>query len=254
MDCETEDMLGFCVYAGSHNDVNKEIFGIIDHEFSRCYWAACINPHSYVVSKQQPDFACALLNSDWLVPDGSGIVLASYVLRGKIRNRITGSEIFNSVNSGLASRGGRIFLLGATDEVLGLIRARLKVEMPGIEVSGQISPSFTSEFSESENNSIVAAINAAGPDVLWVGMSSPKQDLWIYRNRDRLNVKFAASVGAVFDFYSDKVKRSPRVFQILGLEWLPRLLQEPRRLWRRTFVSAPIFLWDLLQARWRSST
>ena len=94
---------------------------------------------------------------------------------------------------------------------------------------------------------MLAAINAAAPDVLWVGMTAPKQEKWLHANRARLDVKFAAAVGAVFDFYAGRVKRSHPVFQKLGLEWLPRLLQEPRRLWRRNFVSTPVFLWHLLR-------
>jgi len=89
---------------------------------------------------------------------------------------------------------------------------------------------------------MIAAVNTAGPDVLRVGMTAPKQEKWIYRNRDRLNVKFIAAVGAVFDFYTGTVKRSHPGFQKLGLEWLPRLLQQPGRLWSRTVISAPVFL------------
>ena len=94
---------------------------------------------------------------------------------------------------------------------------------------------------------MVTAVNAAAPDVLWVGMTAPKQEKWILENHARLNVKFAAAIGAVFDFYTGKVKRSHPVFQRLGLEWLPRLIQQPRRLWRRMFVSAPIFIWHVLR-------
>ena len=93
---------------------------------------------------------------------------------------------------------------------------------------------------------MIEAINAAAPDVLWVGMTAPKQEKWIYRNRDRLDVGFIGAIGAVFDFYAGNIKRSPMLFQKCGLEWLPRLLQEPRRLFRRNFVSSPLFLWRLM--------
>ena len=94
---------------------------------------------------------------------------------------------------------------------------------------------------------MILAINAAAPDVLWVGMTAPKQEKWIRANQDRLNVRFAGAIGAVFDFYTGKIKRSHPVFQRFGLEWLPRLLQEPRRLWRRMFLSAPVFVWHVLK-------
>ncbi len=93
------------------------------------------------------------------------------------------------------------------------------------------------------------AINTAKPDVLWVGMTAPKQEKWIHQHRDQLDVKFIGAIGAVFDFYTGKVKRSHPVFQKMGLEWLPRLLREPRRLFRRNFVSSPKFLWLVLKQR-----
>jgi N-acetylglucosaminyldiphosphoundecaprenol N-acetyl-beta-D-mannosaminyltransferase len=89
--------------------------------------------------------------------------------------------------------------------------------------------------------------------VLWVGMTAPKQESWIHQLRERLDVRFAAAIGAVFDFYIGRIKRSPPAFQTLGLEWLPRLVQEPRRLWRRMFVSAPIFMWHAVTRRDRAT-
>lgn len=101
---------------------------------------------------------------------------------------------------------------------------------------------------------MLAQIMLAAPDVLWVGMTAPKQEKWIAAMQPRLRVRFAGAIGAVFDFYSGEVKRSHPVLQRIGLEWLPRLVQQPRRLWRRMAVSAPIFVWDVLLARlWRNS-
>ena len=96
---------------------------------------------------------------------------------------------------------------------------------------------------------MVEAINRAKPDVLWVGMTAPKQEKWVRQHRDRLEVRFIGPVGAVFDFFIGRVQRSHPLFQRLGLEWLPRLLQEPRRLWRRNFISNPSFLLRVLRAR-----
>jgi N-acetylglucosaminyldiphosphoundecaprenol N-acetyl-beta-D-mannosaminyltransferase len=98
-------------------------------------------------------------------------------------------------------------------------------------------------FSQEEHGTMREAGNQAAPDVLWVGMTAPKQEKWIHQNKDKLNVKFIAAVGAVFDFYAGNVKRSHPWFLEHGLEWLPRLFQEPRRLWQRTVISAPIILW-----------
>jgi N-acetylglucosaminyldiphosphoundecaprenol N-acetyl-beta-D-mannosaminyltransferase len=116
-------------------------------------------------------------------------------------------------------------------------------------VAGTYSPPFKPTYSAAELDKMVAVINTSNADVLWVGMTAPKQEKFIYQNKDRLNVRFAAAIGAVFDFYAGNVKRSSPNFQRIGLEWLPRLLQEPGRLWRRMVVSAPIFLYHVLRRR-----
>ncbi|HKE95089.1 MAG TPA: WecB/TagA/CpsF family glycosyltransferase, partial [Povalibacter sp.] len=95
--------------------------------------------------------------------------------------------------------------------------------------------------------SIVDRINEARPDVLWVGMTAPRQEKWVHQTLRELNVPVVGSVGAVFDFYAGTVQRAPRWFCRMGLEWLYRLLKEPQRLWRRTFVSGPAFLWLVLR-------
>ena len=192
-------------------------------------------------------FGHALHEADWLIPDGAGIVLASSWLNGAIDDRITGSDIFIGVHQSLQRMGGKsVFFLGSSEENLEIICHKMAHDYPDIQVSGAFSPRYKSEFSEEDTLIMVNAINAANPDVLWVGMTAPKQEIWLFQNRYRLQVKFAAGIGAVFDFYAGKVNRSHPLFQQLGLEWLPRLLQEPRRLWRRMFVSAPIFLWDVM--------
>lgn len=122
-------------------------------------------------------------------------------------------------------------------------------DFPNIELAGAYSPPFKPEYTRAELDEMIAAVNAVEPDVLWVGMTAPKQEKWIYDNLSMLDVKFVGAIGAVFDFYTGRVKRAHPIFQKLGLEWLPRLLQQPRRLWRRMFISAPIFLWHLLKQK-----
>ncbi len=219
----------------------------------RCHWLACMNPHSYAVSLKDPEFSRALHNADWLIPDGAGVVLASKILGGQIRERVTGSDIFKGVLEALDRQGGHsVFFLGATEGTLAAIRVRMAVDYPNVRVAGSYSPPFKPHYSQDELDSMVNAVNAATPDVLWVGMTAPKQEKWIHAECGRLNVKFAAAIGAVFDFYAGRVVRSHPVFQKLGLEWLPRLIQQPRRLWRRMFISAPIFLWCVLKEKVRN--
>lgn len=213
-------------------------------------WLACLNPHSYAIARDDPDFLQALREADWLVPDGAGVVMASRFLGCPVHERITGSDIFRGLHDRLNRRGGAsIFFLGSTEEVLADIRRRMAADYPNLRVAGTFSPPYKAEFSQADLDEMIAAINAAKPDVLWVGMTAPKQEKWIRQNGDKLDVKFIGAVGAVFDFYTGRIKRSPVVFQKMGLEWLPRLIQEPRRLWRRNFVSSPQFLLCVLLAR-----
>jgi N-acetylglucosaminyldiphosphoundecaprenol N-acetyl-beta-D-mannosaminyltransferase len=211
-------------------------------------WLACLNPHSYAVALEDQAFLEALRSADWLIPDGVGVVLAGRLLGASIPERVTGSDIFYGLHQRMNATGGySVFFLGASEETLALIRARMAVDYPAIRVAGTYSPPFKPEYSAAELDEMITAVNSARPDVLWVGMTAPKQEKWIFQNLHRLDVKFAGAVGAVFDFYVGKVKRSHPAFQELGLEWLPRLLRQPVRLWRRTFVSAPIFVWHVVR-------
>ena len=244
-----ENILGYGVHAGGVDACADAIAHAIAGN-GPMRWLACLNPHSYAVALDRPEFQAALRSADWLVADGVGVVFASRLQGGSLRERVTGSDVFHAVHRRLAAGGGgRIFFLGSTAETLRSIRERMAVDYPCLQVVGTYSPPFKAEFSEAELDDMVSVINAARPDVLWVGMTAPKQEVWLYRLRDRLDVRFAAAIGAVFDFYIGRIKRSPPVFQAIGLEWLPRLVQEPRRLWRRMFVSAPIFLWHAMTRR-----
>jgi len=146
-----------------------------------------------------------------------------------------------------------MFFLGSTVQTLQDINARMHERFLGLEVVGFYSPPFTDEFGDTENTQMVEAVNVAQPDVLWVGMTAPKQEKWIFRNLGRLQVPAICAVGAVFDFFTDRVFRAPRTLQWLGLEWLPRLIQQPRRMWRRNFISNPRFVLRVISDRFRSA-
>ena len=248
-----ERMLGYEVEIQSLGEFANRLFNEIfqpGNQHIPARWLACFNPHSYAVSKRDRAFFNALKAADWLVPDGAGVLLASKLLGGRISERITGSDVFAFMHQRMNEQSGHsVFFLGSTEDTLAQIRARMARDYPNIRVVGTYSPPFKSSWSDSEQDDMVNAINTAKPDVLWVGLTAPKQEKWIHDNLPRLNIRFAAAVGAVFDFYTGKVKRSHPLFQRLGLEWLPRLFQQPRRLWRRMFVSAPVFLWDVLTQR-----
>lgn len=245
----TKRILGYDIEARTARDCIAEIANVLRSDESSCHWMACINPHSYAVGRRSADFKRALRSADWLVPDGVGILIAGCILGQPLRERITGFDIFHGVMQELDRIGGSVFFLGGTEETLGLIAAKLPTDYPSVRLAGTYSPPFNDHFDGLDNELMLSSLANAKADVLWVGMTAPKQEKWIAQNLDRLPVSFAGAIGAVFDFYTGKVKRSHPVFQRMGLEWLPRLVQQPRRLWRRMLVSAPVFLADTILER-----
>lgn len=216
-------------------------------------WLACINPHSYVTALEDKLFSCALQEANWLIPDGVGVVFASHMLGGSIGRRITGSDIFSELNAKANEIGGlSVFFLGSTQSCLDEIRIKMEKDYPNVSFSGCYSPPYQHDYNEYELDEMILAINNARPDILWVGMTAPKQEKWIHQNLHRLDIRFAGAIGAVFDFYTGRVRRSHPFFQKFGLEWLPRLLQQPKRLWRRMLVSAPVFLWHVIKSAFSS--
>lgn len=242
-------LLGFNVFSGCIEFCVREILDHIATGDRRCAWMACFNPHSYCQARVSNRFCSSLKMADWLVPDGVGVTIAGKILGQNFEQRITGFDIFEGVMSGLDKMKGSVFFLGSSVETLEEISRRVSRDYPSVVLAGIYSPPYSQEFSKEDVAAMLQAIEKVQPDVLWVGMTAPKQELWIAENRHRLPVVFAGAIGAVFDFYAGRVKRSHPVFRRAGLEWLPRLVREPRRLWRRTFISAPIFLFDVLVAK-----
>jgi len=211
-------------------------------------YLSCLNPHSYAIAKKDPMFKKALQGAKWLIPDGIGIVYASRILRMPLMKRVTGFDIFSTLSQILNQKKMRVFFLGADENCLERIQKRYAQDYPEIIISGVFSPPFKARFDKQDLENMLSRIEAVQPHVVWVGISSPKQDLLIAELSQRSSIPFWAAIGAVFDFYSGKVKRSHPVFQKMGLEWLPRLLRQPRRLWRRMLISAPIFVADVLKS------
>lgn len=246
-----ENILGFPVTTRTREECIDQIFSWIRSGDTARY-LVCANPHSFKIERTDRLFRKAVLEADMVTPDGVGMLVASRMLGGGIRERVTGSDIFRELSRALDREGNyRYFFLGSTEDNLARLRNKVQKDYPNIKIAGTFSPPYKPEFSQDENNIMIEAVNTARPDVLWVGMTQPKQEKWIYRNKDRLDVRFVGAVGAVFDFYVGTVKRDYPWFLSHGLEWLPRLIQEPRRLWNRTFISAPLFLMRVLLQRLR---
>ena len=237
---KTSSIMGYNVYTGQLNNIyinnTKKI--IIN----------TINPHSYVVAKSNSTFNKALSSSDILLPDGSGIVLASrYVNKEKIQ-KISGFNMHTHLLESLNKKSGKCFYMGASENTLKLIQERIRREYPNIQVESY-SPPYKEEFTQQENEEIFSKINSFNPDILFIGLTAPKQEIWLNEHKDKINFSVAVSIGAVFDFFAGTIKRSPQFFIDIHLEWLPRLLQEPKRLGRRNFISTPLFLMDMFYSK-----
>jgi N-acetylglucosaminyldiphosphoundecaprenol N-acetyl-beta-D-mannosaminyltransferase len=220
-------------------------------ERDRMRYFACLNAHSAEVAHRDASFMAALQQADLLVADGFGVVLASRILGGRIRERATGPDLFVAVSEALNRGGDRsVFYLGGSAETLARIRVQHEKRFPGLRIAGMHAPPFRTAFAEDELAAMVDRVNDARPDVLWIGLGAPKQEKWILAARDRLRVPLCGPVGAVFDYFSGNVAPPPRWIEKVGLHWAYRLLRNPRRLWRRN-LDSPLFLAHVLADRLR---
>lgn len=208
-----------------------------------------INAHSYNTALKDAFFAEALMKGDALIPDGASIVMACRKLKAKSqpKERIAGWDLFTMEMERLNRKGGKCFFMGSSEKVLKLIREKAKTVYPNIQIE-TYSPPYKPEFSDEENRDIIEAINRANPDLLWIGMTAPKQEKWAYRHWKELNIHcHCGTIGAVFDFFAGTMERAPIWWQEHSLEWLYRLIKEPRRMWRRYIIGNTLFIRNILK-------
>ena len=194
-----------------------------------------LNAHCYNVTRKDSFYREALQKSDILIPDGISIVWAARWLQHERIKKIAGADLFFYELNRLEQSNGKCFFLGSSEENKKKITARITREFPNIQIQ-TYSPPFKSEFSPEDNKAMLATINSFQPDVLMVGMTAPKQEKWAYQHFNKLQVGHICCIGAVFDFYAGTVQRAPGWMISLGMEWLYRLIKEPRRMWRRYLI------------------
>ena len=217
-----------------------------------------INAHSYNTARKDKLFAEALMNGDVLIPDGVSIVKACRWIKAKsqLKERIAGWDLFSFEMDKLERESVKcemlkktVMFMGSSQRVLDLIVKRAAEVYPHLKVV-TYSPPYKPEFSDEDNKAIIEAINAANPDLLWIGMTAPKQEKWTYSHWKELNIHcHVGTIGAVFDFFAGTVERAPMWWQRHGLEWLYRLLNEPKRMWRRYIIGNALFLWNMLKEK-----
>lgn len=212
-----------------------------------------LNAHSFNTVRKDSNFRAALNGSSVLLPDGIGVVWATKILTGKRVRKIAGDDLFHYEMKRLNDLGGKCFFLGSTNETLQKISKRAESDYPNVQVFNY-SPPFKSEFSEEDNRIMVEHVNEKAPDVLFVGMTAPKQEKWAYQNFENLNVGHVCCIGAVFDFYAGTTKRAPNWMINLGLEWFYRLIKNPKKMWRRYLIGNVKFVAAILREKFLITT
>ena len=179
-----------------------------------------------------------VLSSDLILADGVSVVLASRILRKPLPERVAGIDLMYGLLERGSRHGYRVYCLGATEEVSQKVADRIGRDYPGVILAGRRNGYFTDD----EEESIAETIAAASPDILFVAITSPKKENFLARWSEKMGVPVCHGVGGSFDVMAGKVQRAPEIWQRLGLEWLYRVKQEPRRLWKRYFVTNILFV------------
>ncbi len=233
-------LFGFDVFC---DDLNFQLFE------EKCI-INTLNASAIEWSKKDDVYKNALLNSDILLPDGVAVQLASRFLFNKKIKKISGEELFFFVLNYLNESKGTCFFLGSSDYVLNLIKKRLAVEYIDI-TSNSYAPPYRDVFSDIEKTDMINEVNKFSPNVLFVGISAPKQEKLIYEISSQLNVDIICNIGAVFEFYAGTLKRPSKFWQKLKLEWLVIWFIDPKRLRKKEYLSILNFLITLLKEKIR---
>jgi N-acetylglucosaminyldiphosphoundecaprenol N-acetyl-beta-D-mannosaminyltransferase len=212
----------------------------------RTYQICTVSPEFVMIAQENPDFMGVLREADLCVADGVGLLFAARYVGHTLPERVTGSDGVPLIADRAAREGWKLFLLGAAPGVAERAAARLIAQNPGLQIVGTYAGSPALE----EEEAIIQRVNASDADILFVAYGAPRQDQWIARNRDRLDVRVAMGVGGTLDFIAGVVPRAPRWMRRLALEWLFRLIRQPWR-WRR-MLRIPRFVWAVIWHRERA--
>jgi len=205
--------------------------------------ACFVNAHNFNLATDNPEYMRVLKQADFVLPDGIGVKFALRMAGGCLRKNLNGTDLFPPLMAAIGQEGWGMYLLGAEPAVLEHACENIRRMYPQVRIAGCHNGYFTPE----EEPVIVEEINRSGAQVLVLGMGTPRQELWVARNLTRLRLPLAMSMGGVLDFLGGKNKRAPLWMRQCGLEWFYRMIQEPRRLWRRYIIGNNIFVFRALK-------
>ena len=214
----------------------------IKSENAKSHFVVVTGMHGIVEAYKSQSFRYILNQSDLFVPDGISLVWLAQLKGVDISQRVSGADLMQQFLKMAEKESFSNYFYGDTDETLKDLKNKLSKIYPTLKVSGFFSPPFRN-LTEKETEETIRMINGAKPDVLWVGLGLPKQEKWIFTNKEKLNVPVIVGVGAAFKFLSGKVKRAPDFIGNAGFEWLWRLAREPKTVWKRVIIDGPIFIW-----------
>ena len=197
-------------------------------------WAVTPNPEIVMLCRENAALAEAARNAALVIPDGIGVIFGAKILGTPLKGKLPGIDFASALMDELAKSSGSIYLFGAKPGVAEKAAQTLLAEHPGIRVVGTHDGYFT------DDAPIIAEIQAANPDLLLVCLGAPKQELWMQANAEKLHVGMMIGLGGSLDVFAGEVRRAPKLWQMLGLEWLYRLLKEPKRIGR--MMKLPAFL------------
>jgi N-acetylglucosaminyldiphosphoundecaprenol N-acetyl-beta-D-mannosaminyltransferase len=235
-------LFGMRIDAVNLNQAVAEVFSWIEKADRRCRFVVTPNVDHAVMFQEDPRLRAAYRSASLVVADGHPVVLASRLLGCPLPQRVAGSDLVPALFARASTdRPLRVFLLGAAPGVAERAARNIEAKCPGVRVVGSYSPPLGFEKDAAENGRILGMIAAAAPDLLVVGLGAPKQELWVHQHRREIRASAAVCAGATIDFLAGEKRRAPRWLQRLGLEWLHRLVTEPRRLVRRYARDAWLF-------------
>jgi N-acetylglucosaminyldiphosphoundecaprenol N-acetyl-beta-D-mannosaminyltransferase len=231
------NVLGVRIAAIGYSDTIAELERLL--EDGRTHYVCLSNVHTVTTSQFDIELKTAVNEADLALPDGMPLVWLANLDGHGLDGRVYGPELLDRFCTATAKRGVRHFFYGGTESVLRTLAARISELHPGINIVGTHAPPFR-PLSVDEEDQLAELINDR-VDVLWVGLGCPKQEKWMHAHRN-LRVGVMIGVGAAFDFHAGRIPQAPLWMQRRGLEWLFRLVQEPRRLWRRYLILNPLFV------------
>ncbi len=223
---------------GIDNMSMAEALFLVEELVRRRELSYIVTPNTDHIIKLQKDteFQKIYREAACVLPDGMPLLWAGRFLRTPLKERVTGSDLVPRICERAAQKGYRLFFLGGRPGAAQKAKERLLGRFPPINIAGVYAPPFGFERHPEENKKIEKIIREAAPDILLVGLGAPKQEKWIYMHRKELGVPVSIGVGVTFEFIAGMVKRAPYWMQRSGMEWLWRLMMEPRRLWRRYLI------------------